>query len=312
VSYDQLGQHAQEIQALAYEIALQDQDRGGVVAESSSPQATAELLFGHIPDLFTPFMMMPSPALFEAPLGSLGWALQAITRGAERSSSQGQEEQPYFVGAVLERMTDAQAHLSTWTGAAAEEFVRSFVVPFPSLNENQFILLYALQEALKAQQAVWTRAQRDIDSIAEQTIKALEALEGWCPARNDWPISLTVAACLIALPSSAIPGLGPGAILAFQFLSTAAWVAAADPPEQGTQLQIVGSTVPDVISSMTDAVSKLTHEVTAQQNAITTNLRSTMTALHTQSAMVTYDHTPDLLNLPPTDRTGPDGLGYAR
>ena len=311
MSYDQLGQHAQEIRALAYEIALSDHDRASVVDEGTTPQAMADLLFGHIPDLFLPFMMMPSPALFEAPLGSLNWALDSIAKSPSSAT-------PYVQGAltlkankVMDRMSDAEQRLAGWTGAAAEEFVRNFVVPFPSLNHNQFLLLLALYQALKAQQAIWTQTQRDIDTIAEQTIAALEALEGLCPGRNDWPITFTVAACLLGAVPSVVPGVAVGAVLAFQFLSTAAWVGAANPPDQGTKLQIVGSTVPDVITSMTEAVSRLTREVAAQQNVITANVRNALQALDGDRKAVTYDHAPALVNLQPKARTGPDGLGYA-
>lgn len=311
MSYDQLDQHALEIQRLAYEIALSDHDRAGVVDDGMAPKATADLLFGDIPDLFTPFLRMPSPRHFAAPLASLDLALMKIAHNPVFAKPFAEGAETYLSNKALDKMSVAQQYLSRWTGAAAEEFVRNFVVPFPSINDNQFLLLLALRQALHAQQAIWTQTQRDIDVIAEQTIGALESLEGLCPGRNDWPITFTVAACVIALPASAIPGVGVGAILAFQFLSTAAWVAAANPPAAGPKSEITGSTVPDVITSMHKAVSELTRTVAEQQNIITTNVRNALRVLDGNRRAVTFDHVPTLLGLSPKDRTGPAGLGYA-
>ncbi len=271
MSYEQLMQHAQEIEATAIKLST---GTGTVPsAQPGQPDYVAhQQKFGVIA-AFQPYTNIPQLGAF-VPLIKVTHDVKAsLSRGPDIKDPASNEL--IRANPALDTMKDVARALDDWSGNAADEFRRNFIDPFDSYVHNQFALACILEIELVALQALWKSVRTDIDSIAEQTLMALDHLND-CHSQ-EWSVSWTVAACLAAI--AAIPATG-GASLTLEFVSAAAWVTAASPPAAPNAPTIGGSTVQGVISSMHSTIRMLGDRIDEQEQAISRVLHQAILAAH--------------------------------
>ena len=185
MSFDQLMQHAQEIQAKAIAHSL---EQHGVRPEPEPGQPPINPLpleteartritatFADIPAMFEPFTMMPEPSAFAAMIKDLRDAMMKLSSGHLTGDPVTRDS--FLANPVLNAVGASESYLELWTGGAADAFRSEFVNEFPAVVANQFITCAVLRGALEAQQAVWTTARADIDKIAHDVLNALDNMD---------------------------------------------------------------------------------------------------------------------------------------
>lgn len=306
----QVLQKAEEIRvkAIKYDVSMASQhvgDQGPIPYNSVRPEdyPWAEARYADIPGLFQPFADMPDPASFDPMMQDMDQVLGHLSWGSDPADPI--NHRIYPANKVLDNITDARTYLADWTGKAATDFHKNVLVPFPSIERNQYLALDVLATALEAQRAIWVAAQLDIADIGNKTSEALDSMDD-C-GHNTWPIGFTIVACVVGI--MAIPVAGP-VELALGAVGTAAWVAAANPPAKDKQpSDITGETAPVVIGHMRDRIAYLRGQIQSKQQLIADALTRTQTALSGHA---------DLFSFPPqeletataADVRSPEYMGY--
>lgn len=253
-------QHAEEIRRQAIKKALEERggegDKTGAIHRQEGPKIVRA--FADIPGLFQPFADMPKPASFDSMIGQIDDALKVLSSG--ESNKNPVNDAPYFANPALDKLGGTEVYIADWSGGAASTFVDEWVVPFRSINKNQFIIASVLQGALQANKAMWAAAQSDIDQIAHKTIVALDQLDVGLPCNpNGWSVTFTVVSSVASV--AAIPLTG-GASAAVTAVGAAAAIAGeAGPPGGGSEVSFGGEKTEEIIGNMRDAVSRLYHDI---------------------------------------------------
>lgn len=271
MSFEDLGQHVEDISVTMYSEGTRE------LMATQSPTLLAQeepklrqLSFMDVPALYQPFIQTPDPRSLDPMIDDLKVALTTLSTGQDTGDPISSNGGPYFANTTLDQMPAAGDLVETWTGAAAMAFKSKFIDPFPSLVRNQFILVAALKAALEAEQAIWSAARDNIDTIAETTLKALDSMHGCNP--TEWTVSFSVVSAVAGLVAS-VPALGTPAVITFTAVAGAASVAGSasvpDPPE----LTIKGRTVGDIFDSMYDCVKKEIDEANNSEDTVARALK---------------------------------------
>ncbi|MBV1851620.1 hypothetical protein [Catellatospora tritici] len=279
MSFEQLMQHATDIGNKAFKEGL------GELMATQSPSLVAqeqpkliERCYGEVPRLFQPFSQIPDPASYTPAIETLKRALAKLSTGQDTRDPISTNGANYYANPVLDKISGSESYIESWTGKAAMEFKTNFIDPFPSVARNQFILVSALKAALEAEQAMWAAARKDIDQIAENTLKALDAMDD-CTSK-EWAVTFTAAAAITGILLT-IPTFGGSAALAITIstVGAAAWVAAALPPSP-PELTISGDETNAVLDSMHTAVNKASEVISETEQRIAKALENILDAVH--------------------------------
>ncbi|GIF12391.1 hypothetical protein [Actinoplanes teichomyceticus] len=289
MSFDQLMQHAHDIQTTA--IAKAMEQRG--VRQASKPgdppytprpgedavRAKISADFADIASLFEPFSAMPDPAAFDGLISYLDQAMGYLSTGFMPDDPI--TGQVYPANETLTRIGASESYLEEWTGHAADRFRTDFVNTFPPIVVNQFVGCAVLHSALMAQQALWASARDDIDKVAHHTLNALDNMDH-C-GQNRWTMSWTIVASVAAV--AAVPvsagtsvlggGLALGTATAVTAVGATGQVVAAHQVTPPKETEYHGETAEAVIEQMRHGVAEAISEIQHGEQMIATALRQT-------------------------------------
>lgn len=266
MSYDELAAHASQIYEKAIDAQMEERGfiknqhgyQGGAgmtdeIAQDILNQTEAD--FADVPTLFADFTQMPDPSSFAPLYGSVEGAMHKLSSGEEGASDPLTGSLfPFNVN--LKDMTTAADYLDEWDGLAMMEFVENFATPFPARCLNQFAAASVLQNALRAEEALWTAARADVDKIAHEVISALDGL-GEC-GKNEWTGALSVVAAVITVGAATVASGGTAAIaLAFAGAATSVASTAAGQMEEEPKPEYSGDTAKAVIDACRSALDDL-------------------------------------------------------
>ncbi|GHJ49532.1 hypothetical protein Cs7R123_68740 [Catellatospora sp. TT07R-123] len=309
MSFDQLMQHATDIGNKAFEEGL------GELMGTQSPTLVAQeqpklinRCYGEVPQLFQPFSQIPDPASYTPAIESLKRALGRLCTGQDTRDPISTNGSNYYANPVLDKLSASGDYIESWTGKAAMEFKANFIDPFPSVARNQFLLISALKAGLEAEQAMWEAARKDIDQIAENTLKALDCMDDCSP--KEWAVTFTAAAAITGILLT-IPTLGTSAVAAISIstVGAAAWVAAALPPSPPT-LNITGDHTNAVLDSMHAAVDKASQVISETEQRIAKAMDSILDAIHSHRDYFVAPR-PSLAGATKQNITRPEYMGYS-
>ena len=318
MSFEQLMQHARDIQQKAIEKSLEQHGvrrapRPGQPALSPMPleaekRQQIEQSFSDIPGLFRPFSEMPIPASFDGMIDDLSHALRMLSAGQDPKDPI--NGTIYTSNTNLDKLSGSESYVEHWTGRAAMEFKSNFIDPFPSVVRNQFIIAAVLKSALEAQREIWVKARNDIDKIAHDALEALDRMDD-C-GKNEWTMTFTVVASVAAI--AAVPLTGGASLtvaaLAVTAVGAASQVAAAAAPDDPPKIQFSGETAEAVVSQLREAMSKLVELIGGQEAKISYALTNTH-SLVTGGREGFVSKRPALAAATARDVRGPEYMGYS-
>lgn len=271
MSYDQLAQHAKEIEDAAaeaeYEQKLRAANPPGVQNQHLNlPQPDrAEIQSKYhnaVQPLFEPFTRIPDPSSYDAAIEDVRAAMARLSHGEQGTSmTDPSSSSQMSANPRLHWIDQAEDTLQEWNGAAADNFKTKFLGRFGAVATNQFLILGILKGGLEADRSVWNHAQIDIDKIARQTKDALDNLHS-C-GKNEMTFLLSVATAVAAIGAMPFTG-GVSVVVAAVGAAAAVGGAAQD----ATKLTGAGGTAEQVVQSMKTAIDKLTNEIRAEQDRI--------------------------------------------
>jgi hypothetical protein len=280
MSYEQLMQHAAEIERLAVKGALEQ--KGFVYDPHGNPHAPTDIgeqgaqdiidmtakQFSDVQSMFSPFASMPDPNAFGGMRDDMLAAMRELSTGqtpTDPITGLGVE-----ANITLDAMGGVGDALLDWHGKAAETFKLNFVEPFDSFTRNRFMLVAILKGGIEAEQEIWKNARANADKIAHDAITALEHM-GDC-GKNDWTMLFTVGASVAAVGATVVTG--GTAIIALTAVGAASQVVAAAAPDDPPKTQFSGETAEAVISQVREALSTLASEIRKQEQKIASAMTS--------------------------------------
>ncbi|WP_213450959.1 hypothetical protein [Rhizomonospora bruguierae] len=260
---------------------------------------------------------MPEPSAFDGLIHDLEQAMSSLTSKAEQHDPFARDGgRVYSANPVLEELPASGDLIASWTGYAAITFKQTFIDPFPALVQNQFLLVSMLRAALEAERTLWESARRDIDKIAETTLKALDAMHGSCH-QTSWTLTFDIIAAVVGV-ALAIPTLGASEIGAAAVISLTAGAAGAgvvgdlpvesDKPDNGTK--VGGHEVNEVIGSMRTAIQDYTTLVNDRESFIAQRLRGMVGTVHSRPDLFVSPR-PALRDMNGGNATSGRYLGYS-
>ncbi|WP_027346998.1 hypothetical protein [Hamadaea tsunoensis] len=228
--------------------------------------------------LFAPFTAMPTDDHFEAAMAELRSAMQTLSPGDMMNDPMGGgvgvPANPYLT------MSEVHDLMHVWTGAAADDFQKHFVAPFPAYSHNQFMLATVLHSGLAAQQVLWNTARTDIMKVADNTLEALNCIKHADHQRTSmqWTILGAVVATISA-PE------GGAAIVFYTGLSSAFSLAGAKEGQMKDKEptgSVDGDTAAAVLRSMKEAIDTTKAQVAAGDQKIAEVMGQALEAARTQ------------------------------
>ncbi|WP_213453863.1 hypothetical protein [Rhizomonospora bruguierae] len=266
MSYEQLMEHANNIRAKAVWRAVQKHEVEPIYAATSGPEG----YYANIPELFRPFSELPDPNGYSPLIADYRVILSKLSSG-NQDQDPIDGHQTYLANPQLDKMQAANSNLLDWTGHAAVAFRSRFLTPFPSLVKNQFIIASVLKAALEAHQAMWASARRDIDALAETTIKALDSDP--CCDPTKWSVEFTIAASIAAVAAVPLAAVteGMSVPLTLTAVGAAAQVVAAKPPDSIKENKS-GSTALQIVEEMKKDIKTIEQQITKAEERITMSL----------------------------------------
>ena len=320
MSFEQLMQHAQDIQAKAIAHSL---DQHGVRPEPEpgrppvnpmplETEARARIVasFADIPSLFEPFTMMPEPSSFDGIMADLHEAMIKISPGDNTDPINGAL---YVASTRLAQIDGSESYMALWTGGAADAFRSEFVVKFPARVINQFIACSVLRGALAAHQAMWATARDDIDKIAHDALNALDNMDH-C-GQNEWTMTFTIVASVAAVAAVPISAGTSMAALAAATTVTAvgatSQVVAAHQVDPAKVTRYQGETAEAVVTQVRRSVSELLGHIQQAEQKIA-NALDGMRATMSQHRELFVAPRPKLADATRTDVRDGEYLGRAR
>jgi hypothetical protein len=270
VSYEQLAQHAAQLEQSAVVMDLRQRGFGYDHGRFWSANMTDEVVrsavdaagarFAGVAEMFTPFLGMPAPAAF-APL-SVGLASVATTLNS------GQGTLPYNGAAVLTngqlgKIDDVKGLVEDWYGGAARNFKDNFLSQWYPITSNQFAFVIALKGGIEAEAAMWREARKNVDDLAHQAQASLDAMLDCNP--KDAAFLLTVAGSVFAVGAAVAGG---GLEVALTIVGEAAASAGSFPAKDPERVEFGGRNVSEIISGVQNALTKLAQQIVTAENTI--------------------------------------------
>jgi hypothetical protein len=323
MSFEQLMEHAYEIQQLAVEKYMKRwrANQPGLYApwEPIAGEAVAreriEREVADIPALFAPFAAIPDPVLFEPMMQGMDRALGKLSHGDGDEAARDPVNlgDAYDANPELAKLSATESWIAKWSGHAAREFKANFIDPFPYIVYNQFHLASVVKGALKAQHEVCVGARHDIDDIAEKVRDALNRMD----EGGDVGLSFlfTVVGAVVSIPAAALSG---AAAVGLTAVSSAASIAAeesdsrsAAPHERSrVEIQYSGPDVESIIMAMRESITKLKSILVPQQDAIARALRASLVHLQANRKHFVSPR-PELTSATPKTVRSRQYLGFA-
>ena len=259
---------------------------------------------------FQPWLSLPDPAGFDVPKADLNTALSRISGGVVSTDPYGKPGDTSFTNPLMSEIEESQSVLEHWIGAAAGNFREAFLLKFPYVRQNQFLLTSILKAGLGAHAAIWEAARHDIVTIAEKTCNAFDAVDQGCCDKGDWTLAFTVLASVGAVAATIASG-GAAAGLAIELtgVASAAQVAAAAPPAGlPDEIKGGGERSIQIVAGMVSAIDALQKAVAAQEARLADAMRANATKLTPGLRLFELER-PDLLSVPAAQLPGDNGLG---
>lgn len=263
MSYEQLMEHANTVQQKAVWRAVNKHEEEAAYAATSGPEG----YYANIPELFKPFADLPNPKDYDPLIGDYRVILSKLSSG-QQDQDPIDGHQTYLANPQLDKMQAANTNLLSWVGHGAVTFRSRFLTPFPSLVKNQFIITSVLKAALEAHQSMWASARKDIDALAEQTIKALDSDP--CCDPSKWTLEFTILASVAAVAAVplAVVTEGMSVPLTVTAIGAAAQVVAAKPPDSIKENK-TGSTALQIVEVMKQAIKRIEGDIHTVEQRIT-------------------------------------------
>jgi hypothetical protein len=326
VSFDQLMQHAFDIQAKAIAKSM---ERHGVrpAAKPGDPplapmpgedeeRAKIVASFSEIPSLFEPFTMMPMPSSFDGLINDIGSAMRLLSSGYMTDDPI--TGQSYLAQTVFSKIGASESYMELWTGHLAGRPSGGvegpeFIEPFPAMVVNQFIGCAVLRGALAAQRELWSSAQNNIDKVAHDALNALDNMDH-C-GQNNWTMTWTIVAsvaAVAAVPISAGTSLEAlAAVGSVTAVGAASQVVAAHQVDPPKETHYHGETAEVVIDEVRRGVSDAIAEIQRGQQKVVEALDH-MHAAVSQNRPLFIAPQPNLVDATPRNIFTDEYLGRAR
>lgn len=272
---------------------------------SGSPDSDANLRrfvtaeYADIPDWFTAFSV-PDPNAAQPTVDALYQSVATLMPSLEVQLRDGHLYYPLVSGTgpavpVANTINTMNSHLQHWDGTAAKQ-VKYYLDKFDTAAGLQCQLATSLAVTLQAQLEIRSRMLANVWDIGNKSLKALDALDGWCPSKAELITEITVfgaiAAVIDAFPESL-------ALVGEASLDGAA-ILALLPGQQQEKPTIGGPTVPAVLSSVQRALNLVAGQVDSAQQELVDCLKKLEVAL-SQDMKIIQPDPPDI-----------SGLGTAR
>jgi hypothetical protein len=313
VSYEQLAQHAAQLQQSAIRMDMRQRgfgyDKGRFTdanlsdAEVRTAVDVTAARFAGVADMFTPFLRMPNPDAFDPLIDSLGHVATKLNSG--------QATLPYNGSGVLTnpelgRIDDVKALVKDWYGGAALNFKDNFLSKWYPITSNQFALVIALKGGIEAEMAMWKEARRNVDDLAHKAQAALDAMLDCNP--KDVAFLLTVSGSIFAVGATVATGaLGVGLTI----VGEAAASAGAFPMTDPEKVDFAGKNASAIVNGVQDALNKLARQIIDAENVIRDAMNNAMAVLSQNQDRVIAPR-PHLADATAsTVRDGTVGLGTA-
>jgi hypothetical protein len=312
MSYEQLAQHAADIERSAVEESLKQrgfmQDPSGNWRDGSSDEKSVQgavdvtvSRYQGVAEMFTPFLGMPDPGKFNPMIDYLSKAMSTLASGEKGND-------PVYkldvtANTDLEGMTTVSKAVQDWRGSAATAFRQNFVEPFPAITTNQFALVATLKGAIDAEQALWKAARTSVDDIAHKAQAALDVMNDCSP--KDQTALLTVASSVFAVAAVVTTG---GAAIALTVAGATAQAVGGIPREDPEKVEFSGKTPDAIISQVQGALNKLKAQIDTKERDIA-NAMSTSSSYLASNRATFVSARPSLADANAKTITGPTGLG---
>jgi hypothetical protein len=147
------------------------------------------------------FAQMPDPEDFDVPIGQMEQVLTELTVGPFVDPA----KHAHAGNGSGTAINNISGELRHWHGEAAQAFQTHFMDSLEDKAGAQWTLAWVLLESLRAERAIWQRAQVDIDWVAHNTIQALTGDLPPTPAEK----TATKVFGAVTTIASAIKGVGP-------------------------------------------------------------------------------------------------------
>jgi hypothetical protein len=279
MSFEDLMKHAQDISTKAYNEGYKDLMGTQSPTYVAHEEPKLRQKCSDVQGLSRPFATIPDPKSFDPMINEVRQAMGILCTGQETRDPISTKGGPYIANKVLDEMSGSGPYIVDWTGKAATGFYQNFIVPFPTLTKNQFLLASALKAALEAEQAMWQKTRENIDQIAEQTLKKLDTMDD-CGS-NEWQMTFTVVAAVAGVVT-AVPTLGTSIAVTIAAIGGAAWVTAAAGVEDPPKLMIQGEDSWAVLDSMKSCIDKEIELVKHTESRIATAVEGILGTVHGQ------------------------------
>lgn len=305
-TYPQLMSYANQIQAKATQVALDEGQRNADMAArgdgppfSDADKQAIRQQYADIPSLFKPYASLPDPQDYQSGIATLDQMMHNICAMDDRHPTDTLTIGYSANFALSDLSNAATGRLSAWNGEAAQNFKAGFLSPFTGRAENLFVLAGVLKGGLQAEQNMWAQARTNIANIATGTLDALDNI-GTC-SQGDWSVGLTVLSSIVTIVAAIESG---GASLALTAIGAAAQVGAAIPaPSQP------GGTAEQIIGAMRQLISQFGQQLTDALNLIVSRLQTSSAMVQQNIAYFTMPR-PSMDDMDDGTLTGPLGLQH--
>ena len=217
------------------------------------------------------FGQMPDPHDFDVPIGQMEQVLTDLTVGPFVDPA---TKHAYAGNGSRTAINNISGELRHWHGEAAQAFQTHFMDSLEDKASAQWTLAWVLLESLRAERAIWQRAQVDIDWVAHHTISALT---GDLPPT---PVEKTATKVFGAITTVAggIPGLGQWVSIikaAGTVASLGAVIRGHDAvPRSPEAVGAILSTMRQSLSTVNEAIWQREHDVQESLSRIIPGVQS--------------------------------------
>ena len=247
------------------------------------------LEYSGLPEMFTAFSV-PDPNACGTMAKTLYSAAATLEPSLELTPQRDKLTTPLLAPAitgtqpVAQTVDSAVVHMKSWYGDAATAF-EGYVKSLTHAADLQRNFATSLAQLLEAQLEIRRCLLTDAWEIGQQTLKALESLDGWCPSGNSVTVTLTVAGAVAATVFAFVTE-GFGSAIAVEGVQSAATILSAISSAGPAQAAIGGPTVPQVISSMRTAMDRVWQALDAQERDLVYCTQQLTAALRRRSDYV--------------------------
>ncbi|MGH3662666.1 MAG: hypothetical protein ACRDT8_15060 [Micromonosporaceae bacterium] len=230
--------------------------RPGIQAGDDEYKALQDL-YDWIPEAFEKFTR-PNPAEFQPMIDHFSPVMS--TFGPDSGGGSSPKGRRATGDTVMGRI-EAVRYVSSWSGRAADTF-KDFTSPFPLVVGNQREIARTLQEAMKANKAIFVASRGDVEKIANKTKTALKALDdsGGDAAGIVFSVAGAVAAVLGAVAT--------GGTLPIVLAGVAGAAGVASTVSGAAEAPIAAHTVNDVLANLLQALTEVSGQIYDSERVI--------------------------------------------